>query len=87
MAHYTPSRLRRKGRNAYYPGATTEDSHCLNPWRNDDGSYKGSWWAESNSKHWMDGWDEAATDYARERKAAEEGAGTCPCCGKELDNV
>ncbi len=60
----TPSKRRRMGREAYDPGATTDDRDLLNPWLNE---WKKSWGSDMYAKDWADGWHEAASAYDAEQ--------------------
>ena len=53
----TPSKRRRKGREAFEPGC---DPNELNPWLNEK---KDTWFADVHAQDWLDGWNEAKEAY------------------------
>lgn len=56
MGNHSPSRYRREGRNAFYPGGDPE-SNC---------QYKSN---PYNRKNWLEGWAEAKRDYVPPKPA------------------
>lgn len=55
----TPSRRRRKGREAFIPYENPMDHQPYKP---------GSWAFEMHLKDWLDGWNEAQEDFYEEQK-------------------
>lgn len=59
--NFTPSRLRRQGRNAWFRGGDPADH---NP-------YKSGWGWEMRARDWLDGWKQAEAVDARRREDAD----------------
>ena len=68
----TPSKLRRQGRNAFYPGGNPREE-C--PYR-DFMSFYGVY----NRTHWLEGWREAEVLYEQ----AKDIPRICECCGQPI---
>ena len=74
----TPSKRRRKGRDAFTPGA---DPMEFQPYE------KNSWAYNMDLKDWLDGWHEAEVVFDAEEKLKEEeeDEDRCPTCGHVYD--
>jgi len=70
MSRWTPSRLRREGRNAFYPNGDAEDAcpYVEKPYGNP-------------RVHWIEGWKQSEKEY----ELSQIEPTVCECCGRELD--
>ena len=69
----TPSKRRRKGREAFCPGGDPMD---FQPYK------VGSWGYDFYLKDFLDGWKEAEEQYNNENNEKPE---ICPYCGQEIN--
>ena len=64
MGNFNPGRFRKEGREAFEPGV---DSDLVNPYLE-----KKNFYAEFNSNHWKEGWDEAKEAHKFESEETTE---------------
>ena len=72
----TPSKRRRKGREAFCPGGNPMD---FQPYK------VGSWGYDFYLKDFLDGWEEAEKQYNIDSEEYDEEFDICPCCGRRND--